>query len=143
MRRAFTVFLLALCVATAMAGFGPATLGGKRRVDSQDEGALKAAAAAVDKLNQENHSLWRHVLVGIDRGTKQVVNGVIYDLQLAVAISPCRNPYTMADPSAAEPKGDPCEKNYRVAETQPMHARVLLRPQEADPYLVTFDQDMF
>ena len=76
-------------------------------------------------------------------GTKQVVNGVIYDLQLAVAISPCRNPYTMADPSAAEPKGDPCEKNYRVAETQPMHARVLLRPQEADPYLVTFDQDMF
>ena len=55
-------------VVTAMAGFGPATLGGKRRVDSQDEGALKAAAAAVDKLNQENHSLWRHVLVGIDRG---------------------------------------------------------------------------
>jgi len=43
-------------------------LGGKRRVDANDEGALKAAKAAVDKLNQENHSLWRHVLVGIDRG---------------------------------------------------------------------------
>jgi len=81
--------------------------------------------------------------LAIVAGTKQVVNGVIYDLQLAVAISPCRNPYTMADPSAAEPAGDPCEKNFRVAETQPLHTRVLARPQETDPFVVTFDQDVF
>ena len=76
-------------------------------------------------------------------GTKQVVNGILYDMILAVAISPCRNPFTMADPSEAEPAGDPCEKNFRVAETQPIHVRVLRRPVEKDPYIVTFDQDVF
>lgn len=55
----------ALAQAETMA---PAMMGGKKRVDANDEGALAAARAAVDKVNQENHSLWRHVLVGIDRG---------------------------------------------------------------------------
>ena len=76
-------------------------------------------------------------------GTKQVVNGVIYDLQLAIAISPCRNKYTMADPAEAEPEGDPCEQNYRVAETQPLHVRVLQQPAQDKPLIVTFDQDIF
>lgn len=76
-------------------------------------------------------------------GTKQVVNGIIYDLHLAIAISPCRNKYTMADPAEAEPEGDPCEQNFRVAETQPLHTRVWQRPVKEDPFVVTFDQDIF
>jgi hypothetical protein len=46
-------------------------MGGKKSVDANDEGALAAAQAAVEKVNQENHSLWRHVLVGIDRGERR------------------------------------------------------------------------
>jgi hypothetical protein len=37
-------------------------------VDANDEGALAAAKVAVDELNKRNFSLWRHVLVGIDKG---------------------------------------------------------------------------
>jgi hypothetical protein len=70
---------------------------------------------------------------------KQVVNGMMYDMNLAVAISPCRNKYTMADPKGAEPEGHPCEKNYRVGNVQPVHTRVLVTPGQKNPYTVTFD----
>lgn len=76
-------------------------------------------------------------------GSKQVVNGVLYDLHLAVAITPCRNPHTLANADLAEPAGHPCEKDYRVANTQPLHARVLAQPSKEAPFIVTFDDDIF
>lgn len=56
----------------------------------------RAAAVAVDQYNRRTNSMVLHVASRLVGGTKQVVAGIKYRLQMEVAPTNCFNPYAVA-----------------------------------------------
>lgn len=107
-------------------------------MDPADETVLAAAAAAVDQFNRESNALFHHSLVSVETGTKQVVAGVLFDLQLLIGVTDCKNKYAMA-PGSVPPQDESLCK-IKDGDIKPLRAKILWQAWNKErPYCTCFN----
>ncbi|KAM9316784.1 cystatin-2-like [Gastrophryne carolinensis] len=71
------------------------TAGGQQRVDPSDPNVVKAARFAINGFNQQSKNEYKYKLMNILSADEQIVEGVIYTLNVQMGKTDCRKDSTM------------------------------------------------
>jgi len=122
MRRSFLLFLsivvsiVFISAGATMESRSEPRVGGHNQIgDLNDKAIVEAASHGLKLLNAKSNDMYSLSLVKVKSGTKQVVRGVIYRLEIECGVSKCRNEGSDVDLKSCPLVDEDSTRTYQIS----------------------------